>query len=235
VAETSKTVNEALRLLLEVGARQGTIADLSRRLGLHRTVTQRLLASLREQGFVLRTSDGAFTLGVSIAELAARMDNPVPLVADKPMHHLARLLNETVVLALRDGDEAVSAMQIPATGRVVRVEYPTGFRHPLHLAATGRAILFASDPRTVERLVSGSEDGPRLAEQLDEDRRLGYSVAIDSLHSGAAGIAAPIIGVTGYAVASVGIAAPLDRFPEPEAISKPVMAAARAIGDALHA
>lgn len=234
MAETSKTVTQALRLLLEIGARQGTIADLTRRVGLHRTVTQRLLASLREQGFVIRTPDGLFALGVAISELATRMDSPVPIVARKPMQVLAQQLNETVVLALRDGDDAVSAAQIPAASHVVRVEYPTGFRHPLHRAATGRAILFASDPRTIERLVRESEDGPALSKQLDEDRRLGYSVAVDTLHSGAAALAAPIIGLTGYAVASVGIAAPLDRFPEPETIWEPIVAAARAIGDGLH-
>jgi IclR family KDG regulon transcriptional repressor len=234
VTETSKTAGQALRLLLEVGERKGSIADLTRRVGIPRTIVQRLLMTLREQGFVMRMPDGQFSLGATISDLAARMESPVRALAAGPMLDLAQEVNETVVLTLRDGDDAVSAEQIGAVGRVVRAEYPPGFRHPLFRAAAGFAILSAADPGTIDRIARNAADRAGLLGRLEEVRRLGYAVSIDELKQGAAGIAAPIIGRTGHAVASLGIIAPVDRFPDASTICRPVVDAARAISDGLR-
>lgn len=230
MAETSKTAAHALRLLLELGEQDGSTADLVRRSGLHRTVVQRLLATLREQGFVARRPDGQLTLGPVIPDLAARMQSPVRAVAAAPMLVLSRRLNETVALTVRDGDDAVSAAQIGAVGHFVRAEYPPGHRHPLSLAAAGRAILSGADDKTLERFLRAD---PALGEQLEEIRRVGYAISADELGHGAAGIAAPVFDRSGVAIAAVGIITPMDRFPDEAEISGPVLATARTISDAL--
>jgi DNA-binding IclR family transcriptional regulator len=233
VPETSKTVSQSLRLLLALGDGGGSVAALSRRLDLHRTVTQRLLATLREHGFVQRTADGDYQLGMALVDLASRVDNPVRRAAQQPMLHLFEQVAETVALTVREGDEAVSADQLVVPGRLVRAEYPPGFRHPLDRAAAGRAILAFADPATVSRLVTAGSDGEALAAGLAEIRRAGFAFTSNELSQGAAGLAAPVRDGTGYAVASVGIVAPSERFPAPERVAGLVTATAAEISRAL--
>lgn len=231
--ETSKTVSQSLRLLQALGDGGASVAALSRRLELHRTVTQRLLATLREHGFVHRTADGDYQLGMALVDLASRVDHPVRLAAQRPMLHLFEQVSETVALTVREGDDAVSADQLVVPGRLVRAEYPPGFRHPLDRAAAGRAILAFAEPATVARFVAAAPDGAALTASLAEVRRAGFAVTRDELSQGAAGLAAPVIDGSGSPVASVGVVAPADRFPAAEELAGPVSAAAAEISRAL--
>src|SRR6185437_1770236 len=129
-------------------------------------------------------------------------------------------------LTVREGDEAVSADQLVVPGRLVRAEYPPGFRHPLDRAAAGRAILAFADPATVSRSVAAASDGEALTAGLAEIRRAGFAFTVNELSQGVAGLAAPVRDSTGYAVASVGIVAPSDRFPPPERVAGLVTATA---------
>ena len=201
---------------------------------MHRSVVQRLLTTMHEQGFVTRTPEGVFSVGVTVFDLAAQMESPVRAEARAPMRALARQVNETVVLAVRDGDDAVSADQIGVTDHVVRAEYSVGFRHSLAVAASGRAILSACDPETVERLVASSADGAELTRAIEQTRRQGYAQSVDELGQGAAGIAAPILDRAARGVASIGIIAPLTRVLDPDAVCGPVIEAASAVSSGVQ-
>ena len=90
--EVSKTVSQALRVLTALGDGGATTAELTRQLGLHRTVVQRLLMTLQAGGFVHRRTDGDFVLGVALVELAARVEHPVRQAAQRPMLSLFETL-----------------------------------------------------------------------------------------------------------------------------------------------
>ena len=233
--ETSKTVSQSLRLLLALGDGGASVAEQSRRRDMHRTVAQRLLSTLREHGFVHRTADGDYQLGMALVDLAAKVDHPVRLAAQRPMLHLFEQVSETVALTVREGDDAVSADQLVVPGRLVRAEYPPGFRHPLDRAAAGRAILAYAEPATVSRFLAAASDGSALAASLAEVRSAGFAVTANELSQGAAGLAAPVLDGSGQAVASVGIVAPADRFPAAERVAGLVVAAAAEISRALAA
>ena len=233
--ETSKTVSQSLRLLVALGDGGASVAELSRRLGMHRTVTQRLLTTLREHGFVHRTATGNYQLGLALVDLASRVDHPVRRAAQQPMLALFEQVTETVALTVREGDDAVSADQLVVPGRLVRAEYPPGFRHPLGRAAAGRAILAYAEPATVSRFVSMASDGSALAASLAEIRRAGFAFTSDELSQGAAGLAAPVLDGSGIAVASVGIVAPTDRFPPADRVAELVVATAAEISRSLTA
>jgi DNA-binding IclR family transcriptional regulator len=235
VPETSKTVSQSLRLLRALGDGGASVAELSRRLDLHRTVTQRLLSTLREHGFVHRGAGGDYQLGMALVELAARVDNPIRRVAQQPMLALFEQVSETVALTVREGDDAVSADQLVVPGRLVRAEYPPGFRHPLGRAAAGRAILAFAEPATVARFRDATPDGSALADSLAEVRSRGFAFTANELSQGAAGLAAPVLDGSGYAVASVGIVAPTDRFPPIERVAGLVVATAAEISRSLTA
>lgn len=236
MAETSKTVDHALRLLRELGgpAGAGSIAELTRRMGLSRTVVQRLLVTLQEHGFVHRDAGGEYALGMTILDLAIRVRTPLRRVAAALLAQLVAAVGETAVLTLRDGDEAVSADQVGAAGHIVRVEYPPGVRHPLTRAAAGRAILAFADERALRRALATVDDQDLLRRQLAECRERGYAVSVNELSTGAAGFAAPIVDQSGVAVASIGVILPVQRFPGPAQLPELVVRAGREASRALR-
>ena len=113
MAETSKTVDQALRMLAEIGSARGpgTVAELAARLGVPRTVANRLLATLRAHGFVHRGPDARYALGVALVDLAGRVEGRLRTVAAPLLAGLAEELDETAILTIRDGAEAVAVDQ----------------------------------------------------------------------------------------------------------------------------
>ena len=47
---------------------------------------------------------------------------------------------------------------------------------------------------------------------MEETRRQGYAVSLAEVTAGACGISAPVLGPSGWAVASIGVSGPLERL-----------------------
>lgn len=222
MAEQSKTVDAALRLLAVLGDGTGpegpegagppegraagsTAASLARRLRLSRTAVGRTLATLEAHGLARRTATGGWDLGLGVLSLAGRIEPVLRSAARPALEDLAARFGETAVLALRDGPEVVAVDQVVATRRLVQVRYRPGTRHAAERAAHGRALL----PAGVAA---------------------GFVVSEGELEPGVKGVAAAIHApAEGEPVASIGVVAPTLRFPpEADAIDA-VRAAARAV------
>jgi DNA-binding IclR family transcriptional regulator len=196
VAEQSKTVDAALSLLGILGSGPGggtsgsgsSAAALSRRLRLSRTAVGRILATLEAHGLARRTEQG-WDVGFGVLALAGRVEPVLRSAARPALERLAARFDETAVLSVREGGEAVAVDQVVAGHRIVQVRYRPGTRHPLDRAAHGRALL----PEGVDA---------------------GHVVSEGELEAGVKGAAAPIFaGAGGLPVASIGLVAPAHRFP----------------------
>jgi DNA-binding IclR family transcriptional regulator len=213
VAEQSKTVDAALRLLGILGAApaggtsDSSAAALSRRMRLSRTAVGRILATLEAHGLARRTERG-WDVGFGVLALAGRVEPVLRGAARPALEHLAGQFDETAVLSVREGGEAVAVDQVVAGHRIVQVRYRPGTRHPLERAAHGRAL-------------------------LPEGADAGHVVSEGELEAGIKGVAAPIFtsiaGGGGLPVASVGLVAPVHRFPPEADVVAAVRDAARAI------
>lgn len=224
--ETSKTVDQALRMLTEIGSARGpgTVAELAARLGVPRTVANRLLATLRAHGFVHRGPDARYALGVALVDLAGRVEARLRTVAAPLLAGLAEELDETAILTIRDGAEAVAVDQYRAGRHMVTIDYRPGTHHPLTVAAAGLAILAWSDDAPAPDALR-----PRLA----AIRSRGYAHSSNEFQQGVCGVSAPIFGPAGTPVASIGIVTPAARFTTPERFATPVTKAASAATTAL--
>lgn len=228
MAEQSKTVDAALRLLGLLGAEPdgdpappppGTRAEagpggwdssaaaFARRLRLSRTAVGRILATLEAHGLARRTERG-WDLGFGVLALAGRIEPVLRATARPAIEDLAARFGETAVLALRDGAEAVAVDQVVASKHVVQVRYRPGTRHPLGRAAHGRAL-------------------------LPEGAAAGHVVRDGEPEAGVKGVAAPVFAGTA-AVASIGLVAPTHRFPPEADVVAAVRAAARAVTTELN-
>jgi DNA-binding IclR family transcriptional regulator len=193
-------------------APDSSAAALSRRLRLSRTAVGRILTTLEAHGLARRTEWG-WDVGFGVLALAGRVEPVLRGAARPALEHLAGRFDETAVLSVREGGEAVAVDQVVAGHRIVQVRYRPGTRHPLDRAAHGRAL-------------------------LPEGADAGHIVSAGELEAGVKGVAAPIFAGAGGAggtaagglpVASIGLVAPAHRFPPEGDVIAAVRDAARAV------
>ncbi|MFT3865156.1 MAG: IclR family transcriptional regulator [Solirubrobacterales bacterium] len=234
MAETSKTADQALTVLIEV-TEAGPLspAELARRLGLNRTVVHRLLATLHRRGFVTRTDQG-YAPGAILLRMAERVQPELRAAAAGTMSVLGEEVGETVVLHIVDGDDAMVLEQYVPSRHVVRVEHEIGSRHPLMVGASGRALVAFMDPSTVGRLVRKRGDSNHLPRRLEGVRQLGYAVSQDELQHGVHGLAVPVLDRPDHAIASLAIIVPTTRATGLTAHVEPLMAAAAEVAASLY-
>lgn len=211
MAETSKTVDHALRLLVLLGENgPSSSAELARAAGLNRTVVHRLLTTMRQRGFVARTEAG-YIPGAVLVRMAEQVRPELRAAAHPILVRLAAQTGETIVLAVADGGNAVVLDQVVEAGHLVRVRHEVGSRHPLEGGATGRALLANLDADSVKRVVDGHPDRDRLRTQLEQVGRDGYALSHDELQDGVRAVAVPVFGADQFAVASLAILSPVSR------------------------
>lgn len=206
MAEQSKTVDTALTLLRLVADRQGaTTAALARDLAQSRSAVGRMLVTLESHGLARRTHHG-WVAGLGLLALAAGVEPELRVLARSELDALAERFGETAVLSVRDGSDAVAVDQVIGRAGVLQVDYRTGTRHPLTVAASGRALL---------------------------DPGAGVSVSEGELEPGVRGAATPVLGTDGQPIASLAVVAPAHRFPPDDEVGAALRVAARRIGDGL--
>jgi DNA-binding IclR family transcriptional regulator len=208
VAEQSKTVDAALRLLtlLAEAGDQPSAAALARTLGVSRTAVARMLATLERHGLARRTDRG-WGPGLGLLALAAGIEPRLRGLARVELEGLADRFGETAVLTVRDGDEAVAVDQVVGGGGVVQIRYRIGSRHALRVAASGRALL--------------------------PENAAGAVFSEGEIEPGVRGVAAAIVDDGGRPIASVALVAPLHRFPPDADVADAVCAAAGRISRGL--
>ncbi len=193
-----------------------TVAGLSSETGLDRAVLYRLLATLGEDGYVVRDERSRkYRLGVALIELGARAARGLEVRrhALPGMRALMEQARETVCLAVREGDDVVIVDRLEPSGRQVRVGYPVGLRHAISDGVLGRALLLPAD-------------GAVSASDASADRSHGFAVANSD---GVVAIASPIRDHAGEAVASVSLIVPDARVHDPALLGHPVRALAQEI------
>lgn len=211
VAEISKTADQALTVLLEVGERgPATPALLARSLGMNRTVVHRLLSTLHQRGFISRQEHG-YVPGAILLRIAEHVQPELRAHGRRIMRALSDTVGETVVMHIPDGNDAVVLDQVVADRHVVRVQHQIGSRHPLVVAASGRALLAYLRQPPVDRMLRDLEHSDALRRQLEGVRQLRYSLSHDELQQGVHGLAVPVLDNTGHAVASLAILVPVTR------------------------
>jgi DNA-binding IclR family transcriptional regulator len=212
MAEISKTTDQALVLLGAVSERQPvTAAELSRSLGLNRTIAHRLLATLHGRGFVRRVGED-YLLGPAALHIAGQVEPALRAAAQPVMERLCAEVNETVVLQVVDAHQAVILAQVISRKHVVRVEQNLIMsRHPLHLGASGRVLLAFQPEPFVRRVLARLPDGDSVRIELARIREDGYAVSHDELQWGVHAASAPVLRPDGVAAAALAVLAPATR------------------------
>jgi IclR family KDG regulon transcriptional repressor len=211
--------------VLEGGRGDLTLMQLSRHLDESPTVVFRLLKTLEEYGYVTRDRDSKrYNLGLRIWEVGRKAVGRLALTdqARPVLRWLTDVTGETSYLAVVRGTDTIY-VDVVEGSEPLRVYAEPGFRVPLYLTASGKAILAFSGPDLLgdvvragmKRLTPTTITSARaLRDRLGEIRRTGLSVNRGERRTDISAAAAPIFDRTGTCVAAIGISGPSSRFRE---------------------
>jgi DNA-binding IclR family transcriptional regulator len=150
-----QVISRAVQLLQALnGERDGlSLSQLAARTGLPRSTVHRLLVALEVEGFVAAASPtGRMRLGPALLQLADSGRPDLQQLLRPEMQRLFDELNETIDLAVLDGDHLRFVDQIPAPHRL-RAVSAVGATFPLHCTANGKAVLAMMDDDEVRDLL----------------------------------------------------------------------------------
>jgi len=207
--------------ILELLAQEGElgVTELGRRLGVHKATASRLVATLVGHGLVARNpATEKCRLGIGLAHLAGVALAGLDLVrrARPVLEDLAGRTEETVNLAVMDGDLVLNVDQITGPRSIVSVSW-VGRRTPFHCTANGKVLVaFLPEAERERRLSSPlTPETPNtivepdiLRAQLAEVRARGYAQTVEELEEGLNAVAAPIRRADGEVIAAVSVAGP---------------------------
>ena len=245
-AARNQSIRKAIALLRAVD-QQGSpsISALARAAGLPRATALRLVATMEEEGFLLR-ADGSdrVMLGPALLAIARRVDRATLLteLAREPLRALAERVRETVTLSVVSGAGELELVHQVDGPREIRPRPWVGQRFPLHASSSGK-ILLASLPASerrrlltssLERLAPATITEPKALEaELEQVRARGYATTVDELEEGLSGVSVGLYGGRGELVAVVNVSGPTQRLDR--ARLREVTAAVREVAEALQA
>ncbi|MGH9673093.1 MAG: IclR family transcriptional regulator [Bryobacteraceae bacterium] len=225
----------------------GHLTDL---LGIDRSSVFRLANTLRRRGFLTNPVGGRdFILGPSIWRLSRKYGwtNMLNAFCREQLRTLTAATGETTHLAVREGRQAFFIDHHSSTNQVIVVSGQTGESVPLYCTAHGKALLadcgvpalkaiFGVAPFDVytPTTIPTIED---LAAACAVIKAQGFAFDNAEYLTEVRCLASPIRDKDGEIVASIGISAPLNRFPVErcDEFARQVSAAARAVSSRLQA
>lgn len=118
-----------------------SLSELARQLDLPRSTVHRLVGALEAEHLVGRVGDrDGYRPGLGLLPLGQAARGWVGLDLRPRLQELSDRLNETVDLAVLEGDKAVFVEQVIAQNRL-QVVSGVGLSFPLHCTANGKALL----------------------------------------------------------------------------------------------
>jgi DNA-binding IclR family transcriptional regulator len=216
-------VTRALALMeaFQVGESTLTLAELSRRSGMHKTTALRLARTLALSHYMVQSDSGQWRLGPAAGWLGARYQAgfDVNNVVEPALHELVRLTGESASFYVREGETRSCVARVEGP-RSVRHNVRIGERLPLRLGAPGRVIL----------AFSGAAGEP-----YEGIRERGHHISTGEREAEVSSVAAPVFGVNWRLLGSMCISGPSARLDTStlERHARSVIAAANQLSYAL--
>lgn len=223
---THQSLERAMRVIETVAAAGGltSLAEISRRTGLHRSTTHHLLQTLVGLGYLRQdATTRGYELAAKLFQLTGRTWTPEQLgeIAQPFLAELTRESGEGSSLAAYRAGYVKIVAKREAEGPV-RVVQDVGADRPVHATAVGKAILaFLPRPEAdgllarlrYERYTPNTIVTRKALEaELARIRESGFAPDDEEHFEGIRCIAAPVFAYTGQVVASICAVGPKSRM-----------------------
>jgi DNA-binding IclR family transcriptional regulator len=208
------------------GAPSHGVTEISRRLGMTKSMVFRALSTLVEHGFLIRDESGQqYQLGFRVIELGqGTLNEPdIQSLCAPYLRQMHELTGETITLSVPGDRVSVIIDGIQGKGPIAR-RVPLGRITPLHASSASRVLLaFLPDAeieaylaeQPLERFTDTTlTDAAAVWAEVRRVRRVGYAVGFRDHSPNAMGAGFPVFDRDGRPVASVTVSGPADRLTE---------------------
>ncbi len=219
-----QSVDRALSVLEILAAcGEAGVTEVAAELGVHKSTAFRLVAALESRGFVEQLADrGKYRLGFGVVRLAGAAAAQLDIAREgRPIcEALAADLQETVNIAILDGDRAVNVSQARGPAALSTHNW-VGQGTPLHATSSGKVLLaYASDAvrkdvlsRELPRYTPATISDPEVLRQhLDLIVDQGWAATAEEYEVGLNALAAPVRGADGDVFAALSVSGPSFRI-----------------------
>ena len=197
------------------------LSELSRRVGLTKTTTHRLMATLASEGLVERSrASGRYRLGPGIFALAARMPHSASLISSVHplLEGLALETGETATLEILGSRGMMVVDGVTGGPNGSMVEF-IGTQWPLHATSTGKILIaFSSDGTALlqpplagftNQTITDVSVFRSIADRVKLD---GFAISFNELEDDFAAVAAPVLSAAGSLVGALCVGGPAGRL-----------------------
>ena len=201
-----------------------SLAELSKRVGLHNSTTFHLVRTMVSLGYIRQIKDDKrYRIGRPLFALAASALDEIEMVslATPVLEDLSRETGESGHFAVRMGDSVVVIARTAAPGAFQLTER-VGVVRPAHCTALGKVILAALSSDQLERFLDRAElvpvtpksivDRGALSKDIEEVRASGIAFDDGEFNPEVRCVAVPIKDFTGQVVGAIGISGPIWRL-----------------------
>jgi DNA-binding IclR family transcriptional regulator len=222
-----QSLDRGLVILQAVGKSRDPVSlgELTDILGVDRSSAFRLANTLRQRGFLAYpTGRKDYILGPSVWGLYHHYDWSKMLIRVSHDHLkvLSGQMRETAHLAVRDGQNVLFIDHVTAN-HMITVSGQTGERLPMYCTAHGKALLADCGKKELSEIFGASPlrsftsktvtSIDELAKVCSQIKAQSYATDDGEYLEGIRCVAAPIRTQAGEVIGSIGISAPLSRFP----------------------
>lgn len=201
-----------------------SFSEIVEKIELPKSTTSRILATLENEGFLVRDQDTQrYKLGhtVYLLGLVARESMDIRNITIPFLENMTKLSNETSNLYLLENLDRVCIAQVESPMPIKQL-VKVGERFPIWAGATGRSILAYLDEEiwydmkkelkqfTEKTLV----DPDKFIQELKDIKRNGYSLSLGEKYHEVGCIAAPLFNESNCVIGCISISGPVYRFPE---------------------
>lgn len=202
------------------------LSEIARGLALPTSTVFRLIATLRDRGYVDRdTRSGVYRLGLAFVDMSSLYLGRLELKteAEPVLRDLSLRTGQTVFLAIRDGRQVVYIDKIEQFNSLRK--YSTiGRRMPVYCTSLGKATLLGLADEEIAELLGDVEfarSGPRthsdlkaLMEDIVTSRSRGWTYDDEEAEPGVRCVAAPVYDYRSQIIAAASLSWPIASFPD---------------------
>ena len=201
-----------------------SLAELSKRVGLHNSTTFHLVKTLVSLGYIRQIKDTKrYRIGRPLFALAASALDEIEMVslAMPVLEDLSRETGEGGHFAVRMGDSVVVIARTAAPGAFQLAER-VGVVRPAHCTALGKVILAALRDDQLDRFLARVELTPvtprsiteprALKKDIDGVRRSGIAFDDGEFNPEVRCVGVPVKDFTGQVIGAIGISGPIWRL-----------------------
>ena len=227
--------------IAEMLAKEGElgVTEIDVRLGIDKSTAYRILATLREIGYVRQNpvnSKYSNTPKFSLLGGTGADMQQIRELAWPVLRSLSDRVGEAVNLGCLDGTDIVYVERIQCD-EMIQVNLPVGQRMPAYCSALGKAILAHMPRETVRKLFSGTsfvqftertvKSLEMLLAELEIIRANRFARDMEESHKGLSCLAAPVFLASGKVAAGISVSFPTFRHPDMKETERTIVPALR--------